>query len=131
MCRLSKFCSVLAFSLSLVFLFQSAALWGQRGASSLNIGNHGIEVHLTDQKGSPLNLIARVEILSRSGMRMAEAYSNREQGVADFEGFSDGTFQLQVSGPNLDTVLQSFQINATEGTHREYVRVELRKVETS
>lgn len=89
-------------------------------------GNHSIEVHLTDQRGQPLNVTVRVQVLTNGGLRMAEAYSNREQGVADFEGFNDGYFQLLITGPEIETVTLAFQIPATEATHREYVRVELK-----
>ena len=91
-------------------------------------GNHSIEVHLTDQKGQPLNVNVRVQVLSNSGMRMAEAYSNREQGVADFDGFNDGSYRLLITGPEIDTVTLAFQIYATENTHREYVKVDLKNI---
>lgn len=86
---------------------------------------------MVNQEGAPLNVSVRVEVLTTGGMKMAEAYSNREQGVAEFEGFNDGEFQVRISGPNLDTVTQSFQVTATEATHREYIRVELKKAETN
>jgi len=113
----------------LLFLFlASTNLAGQRGGSQVQMGNHSIEIHLMNQKGNALNVSARVEVLTEAGMRMAEAYSNREEGVADFDGFNDGYFQLRVTGPEVETVTQSFQIPATEATHREYVRVELKNV---
>ncbi len=96
---------------------------GQRAGNQMSQGNHSIEVHLTDQRGQPLNLTVRVQVLTNEGLRMAEAYSNREQGVADFEGFNDGYYQLQITGPEIETVTLVFQIPATEATHREYVRV--------
>jgi Tfp pilus assembly protein PilF len=115
---------VLIKALSLVLLASYAA--GQRGGSQMQQGNHSIEVHLTDQRGQPLNVTVRVQVLTNEGLRMAEAYSNREQGVADFEGFNDGYFQLLITGPEIETVTLAFQIPATEATHREYVRVELK-----
>jgi len=112
----------------LVVLFLSANLAAQRGGGEMQNGNHSIEVHLTDQRGQPLNVTVRVQVLTRSGLHMAEAYSNREQGVADFEGFNDGYFQLLIAGPEIETVTLPFQIYATEATHREYVKVELKNV---
>ncbi len=99
---------------------------GQRAGNQMSQGNHSIEVHLTDQRGQPLNLTVRVQVLTNEGLRMAEAYSNREQGVADFEGFNDGYYQLQITGPEIETVTLAFQIPATEATHREYVRVDVK-----
>lgn len=101
---------------------------GQRGGGQLQLGNHALEVHIVDQRGRTLNLTVRVQVLSQGGVRMAEAYSNREQGVADFEGFSGGYFQLLVTGPEIEPVTQSFQIDGAEETHREYVRVEVKDV---
>jgi len=101
--------------------------FAQRGGSTLQMGNHSIEIHLTNQRGANLSITAKVEILTEAGMKMAEAYTNREEGVADFEGFNDGLFQLRVSAPDIETITQSFQITATEATHREYIRVEEKK----
>jgi Tfp pilus assembly protein PilF len=116
-------CSLLR-ALPLLLLVGHAA--AQRGGAQMQGGNHSIEVHITDQKGQPLNATLRVQVLSNGGMRLAEAYSNREQGVADFEGFNDGTFRLLITGPEIEPVSVSFQIYATEGTHREYVKVDLK-----
>jgi len=109
-----------------LILFLSADLLGQASAAQRG-GGHSIEVHLTDQKGQPLSAVVRVEVLTESGLRITEAYTNREQGVADFEGFNDGFFQLRISGPEIETVSLEFQIYATESTHREYVRVDLKE----
>jgi Tfp pilus assembly protein PilF len=110
-----------------VMLLVGSYLLGQRGGSTLQMGNHSIEIHLLNERGSALNLNVKVEILTDGGMRMAESYSNREEGVADFEGFNDGVFQLRISGPGIDTVSQTFQITATEATHREYVRIQVKR----
>ena len=99
---------------------------GQRAGNQMSQGNHQIEVHLTDQKGQPLNVTAKVQVLTNEGLRMAEAYSNREQGVAEFDGFNDGYYQLQITGPDIQTTTVAFQIPATEATHREYVMVEIK-----
>jgi Tfp pilus assembly protein PilF len=110
-----------------VLLLLAANLAAQRtSASPMAVGNHTIEVHVTDQGGRPLNVALRVQILSQNGMRLAEAFSNREQGVANFDGMTSGTFQLSISGPNVETVTQAFDVYATEGTHREYIRVEMK-----
>ena len=101
---------------------------GQRPGGPVQMGGHAVEVHLTDQNGRPLNLTVRVQLLTDGGIHLQEAYSNREQGVADFDGLNDGTFQVSVSGPEIETVSQEFQIYATETTHREYVKVELKNV---
>jgi Tfp pilus assembly protein PilF len=110
----------------LFVLIPAMDLAAQRGGSQMQLGNHAIEIHMVNQEGAPLSISVRVEVLTDSGMKMAEAYSNREQGVADFEGFNDGYFQLRVSGPDVETVTQTFQIVATEATHREYIRVDLK-----
>lgn len=109
-----------------LILLISPALGQHAGGSQLQGGNHSVEVHLTDQNGRPLNLTLRIQVLSESGMRLAEAYSNREQGVAEFEGFPSGSFQLLVVGAEIETVTVPFQIYATEGTHREYVKVDVK-----
>jgi superkiller protein 3 len=114
--------------LLLLVVFAPGPLAGQRGGNSVQMGNHSIEVHLTSQKGGTLNVNAKVEILTETGLKMAESYSNREEGVADFEGFNDGYFQLRVSGPGIETVSQSFQITATEATHREYIRIDVKNI---
>ena len=101
---------------------------GQIGGGQIKQGGHSVEVHLTDQKGQALNVTARVEVLSNDGLRMADAYSNREQGVADFEGFNDGFYRLRISGPDIEPVSLQFAIYATESTHREYVTVEVKNV---
>ena len=124
---LSKQLAFLVFATCFPF---ACMLLAQRGGSTLQMGNHSIEIHLTNQRGANLSITAKVEILTEAGMKMAEAYTNREEGVADFEGFNDGLFQLRVSGPNIETVTQSFQITATEATHREYIRIDEKKVET-
>ncbi len=114
-------------ALPLVLLVGHAT--GQRsGGGPVQGGGHAIEVHLTDQKGRPLNVTVRVQLLSNSGIHLQEAYSNREQGVADFDGLDDGIFRLSISGPEIETVTQTFQIYVTENTHREYVKVELKNV---
>src|SRR5579863_2379932 len=64
--------------LSLVLVGGYAA--GQMAGNQMMQGNHSIEVHLTDQNGQALNLTVRVQVLTNEGLRMAEAYSNREQG---------------------------------------------------
>lgn len=117
-------------SLALTVLFLSANLAAQRsgtnggnGAGEMGTGAHSIEVHLTDQNGRPLNVALRVQILSESGNRLAESFSNREQGVADFEGFTSGSFQLSITGPDVEPATQAFEIYPTEATHREYIRV--------
>lgn len=115
---------VLFLTISVCLLVTDAL--AQRGGGQMQLGNHSIEIHIIDQSGAPLNVSLRVEILTEGGQRMAEAYSNREQGVADFEGFNDGNFQLRITGPDIEPVNQGFQIPATEATHREYVRVELK-----
>jgi len=115
-------------SLALVLPLVPLVLEAQRGGSQMQLGNHSIEIHMVNQNGAPLNVSVRVEVLTAGGMRMAEAYSNREQGVADFEGFSDGVFQLRITAPDIETVTQTFEITATEATHREYVRVELKNL---
>jgi len=97
------------------------------GGNQLQIGNHSIEIHVVNQSGRPLDIPVRVEVLSTGGQHMAEAYSNREEGVADFEGFSDGVFQVRITGPGIEPVTQSFQIAATETDHREYIHVELKE----
>lgn len=111
----------------------AANLAAQRGGSGspMQVGNHTIEVHLTDQNGRALNVALRVQILDQGGTRIAEAFSNREQGVADFEGFSTGSFVLSVSGPDVETATQNFDIYATEGTHREYLRVQMKNLAPS
>jgi hypothetical protein len=119
---------LLVLSLALFLPIASLILEAQRGGSQVQLGNYSIEIHMVNQNGAPLNVSVRVEVLTASGMRMAEAYSNREQGVADFEGFSDGTFQLRITGSEMEPVTQSFEITATEATHREYVRVELKNL---
>ncbi len=115
-----------------VLLFLSSNLAAQRsgssggnGAGEMGVGNHSIEVHITDQSGRALSVVLRVQVLSENGMRLAESYSNREQGVADFDGFSSGIFQLSISGPDVETVTQNFQIYPTEATHREFIRVKM------
>ncbi len=95
-------------------------------SSNLTAQSHTIEVHITDQSGRPLNVALRVQLLTRDGLRVAEAFSNREQGVADFGNLGSGSFELSISGPDVETVTQSFDIYPTEGTHREYVRVEMK-----
>src|SRR5947209_2561135 len=117
---------------SLLFLFccvVQLVLFAQRGGNQVQMGNHSIEIHMVTQEGAPLNVSLRVEVLTTGGMKMAEAYTNREQGVAEFEGFNDGDFQVRISGPNIETVTQSFGVTATEATHREYIRVDLKKSE--
>jgi Tfp pilus assembly protein PilF len=94
----------------------------------MQLGNHSIEIHMVNQQGAPLNISVRVEVLTNSGMKMAEAYSNREQGVADFDGFSDGVFQIRISNPEIETVTQTFEIAANEATHREYIRLDLKNL---
>jgi Tfp pilus assembly protein PilF len=111
----------------LVFLSMAGHLLGQTGGSRLQQGNHSIEIHVVGQSGAPLGVMVRVEVLSNSGFHMAEGYSNREQGVTDFEGFSDGLFQVRITGPDIEPTTQRFQIAATEATHREYIRVELKQ----
>ena len=111
-------------SLLFVCLWLVGGLVAQTGGSQLQSGNHSIEIHVVNQTGAPLDTSLRVEVLSTSGLHMAEAYSNREEGVADFGGFSDGLFQVRITGPGIEPVTQTFQIAATEPTHREYVRVE-------
>lgn len=101
--------------------------FGQIGGGTLQMGNHAIEIHLTNQRGGTVDVTVKVEVLTDAGMKMAEAFTNREEGVAEFSGFNDGTYQLRVSGPNINTVTQSFQITATEATHREYVRIDVKK----
>jgi Tfp pilus assembly protein PilF len=119
----------LPFLLTFFLMIVAPAAPAQRpGGGQIQGGNHLVEVHITDQNGRPLNLTLRVQILSESGMHIAEAYSNREQGVADFDGFSAGNFQLLVSGSEIETVTGNFQIYATEETHREYIRVEVKSV---
>jgi len=117
-------------AVALVVLTLSANLAAQRGGtgsgSGMQVGNHYIEVHLTDQSGRPMNVALRVQILDQAGTRLAEAYSNREQGVADFDGFSSGSFQLSITGPDVEPVIQPFEIYATEQTHREYIRVQMK-----
>jgi len=125
--KLSKYNAQFYKSLFVVAL-ACTYLSGQRGGSTLQMGNHSIEIHLVNQRGGALNINVKVEILTDGGMRMAESYSNREEGVADFEGFNDGVFQLRVSGPGIDTVSQSFQITATEATHREYIRIDIKNL---
>ncbi len=115
----------------LVFLSMAGRLSGQAGGSRLQQGNHSIEIHVVNQSGAPLGVMVRVEVLSNSGLHMAEGYSNREQGVTDFEGFSDGLFQVRITGQDIESVTQGFQIAATEATHREYVRVELKQTNSS
>jgi tetratricopeptide (TPR) repeat protein len=123
--NLLKHAGPLCISSFLIF-FLGANSAGQRGGSTMQMGNHAIEIHLTNQRGAALNLTVKVEILTDMGLKMAEAFSNREEGVADFEGFNDGYFQLRVSGPGIETVVQTFQITATEATHREYIRVDVK-----
>jgi tetratricopeptide (TPR) repeat protein len=113
--------------LAFLLMLPSSPAAGQRGGG-VQMGGHSLEVHIVDQKGQTLNLTLRVQVLSQSGMRMAEAYSNREQGVADFEGLTDGIFQLVVAGPEIETVTQTFEIYADEQTDREYVRVNVKNV---
>jgi Tfp pilus assembly protein PilF len=120
-----KFTNYAALSTLILAVFCSRML-GQRGGNQVGQGNHAVEVHLTDQKGKSLNISVKVEVLTQTGLRMAEAYSNHEEGVADFEGFNDGYYQLRVSGPDVETVSLPFQIAATEATHREFVRVDLK-----
>lgn len=116
-----------AFCLTLILILIAAVhLAGQRGGPVVQMGNHSIEIHLTNQRGAALNVNVKVEVLTDMGLKMAEAFSNREEGVADFEGFNDGYFQLRVSGPGIETVTQSFQITATEATHREYIRIDVK-----
>jgi Tfp pilus assembly protein PilF len=117
---------VLLSALPLLFLVIPAA--GQVGGGQLKQGGHSIEVHLTDQKGQPLNVTVHVEVLTDDGLRMADAYSNREQGVADFEGFNDGFYRVRISGPQIEPVNIQFEIYATESTHREYVVLEVKDV---
>src|SRR5271165_6030323 len=112
-----------------VLLFLSSHLAAQgssRSSAGMTAGNHGIEVHITDQNGRALNVVLRVQVLSENGMRLAEGYSNKEQGVADFDGFTSGNFELSISGPDVETTTQDFQIYPTEETHREFVRVQLK-----
>jgi len=99
---------------------------GGNGAGEMGVGNHSIEVHLTDQNGRALNVSLRVQVLSQDGIRLAEAFSNREQGVADFDGFSSGIFELSISGPDVESTTQEFQIYPTEATHREFIRVQMK-----
>jgi tetratricopeptide (TPR) repeat protein len=113
-------------AIALVVLLLSANLAAQRGGASIQSGNHSLEVHLTDMGGRPLNVALRVQILSGNGIRLAESFSNREQGVADFEGFNSGSFRLSISGPDVETTTQDFEIIATEGTHREFIRVQMK-----
>ena len=117
--------SVLCLSLLL-----TGSLAAQVGGSRLQMGNHSIEVHVLNQSGAPLNIPVRVEILSAAGLHMAEAYSNREQGVTDFDGFGDGTFLVRVTGPEIEPVTQSFTLGGTEGNHREYVQVKLKDTDS-
>lgn len=111
-----------------LILFCSSHLQAQVaiGGGQEHGGAHGVEVHLTDQHGDALSVIVKVEVLTDSGLRIAEAYTNREQGVADLQGFNDGFFKLRISGPEIETVNLDFEIYATESTHREYVRVDLK-----
>lgn len=120
------------FAIASVVLFLSVSLMAQStGTGSLESGNHSVEVHITDQNGRPLNVALRVQILSQTGMRLAEAFSNREQGVADFDGFPGGSFQLSISGVDVETVTQAFDIYPTEGTHREFIRVQMKNLSPS
>ena len=73
-----------------------------------------------------MNLTLRIQVLSESGMRLAEAYSNREQGVAEFDGFPSATSSCWSRATEIETVTVPFQIYATEGTHREYVKVDVK-----
>jgi tetratricopeptide (TPR) repeat protein len=117
------------FAIGLAVVLSCANLTAQRGTTGgtgMNVGSHTIEVHLTDQNGRPLSVALRVQIFSESGNRLAEAFSNREQGVADFEGFTSGSFMLSISGPDVETVTQNFEIYATEATHREFIRVQMK-----
>jgi len=111
-----------------LILFCAPSLSAQAGSASgqEHGGAHSVEIHLTDQRGDALNVIVKVEVLSNSGLRIAEAYTNHEQGVADLAGFNDGFYKLRVSGPEIETVSLDFEIYATESTHREYVRVDLK-----
>ena len=116
-------------AVALVLLLLSSGLAAQRSGTAggdVGGGNHSLEVHVTDQSGRPLSVALRVQVLSENGMRLAEAYSNREQGVADFDGLTSGNFQLSVSGPDVETATQAFAIYLTEGTHREYIRVQMK-----
>jgi Tfp pilus assembly protein PilF len=122
----SRLC-LLTFAFAWVVLISSANIIAQStGAGELQSGDHAMEVHITDQHGRPLNVALRVQILSQTGLRLAEAFSNREQGVADFNGLSSGAFQLSISGPDVETATQAFEIYPTEGTHREYIRVQMK-----
>ena len=114
-----------------VCLWLVGNLVAQTGAGQLQMGNHSIEIHVVNQSGAPIDASLRVEVLSTSGLHMAEAYSNREEGVANFDGFSDGVFQVRITGPGIEPITQSFQVAATEATHREYVRVERKDINSS
>ena len=119
---------VAAFILVLLLSSNLAAQRGGLGGGAGGTGNHSLEVHVTDQTSRPLNVALRVQLLSENGMRLAEAYSNKEQGVADFDGLTSGNFQVSVSGVDVETVTQNFQIYPTEGVHREYIRVQMKNL---
>ncbi|MBV9183310.1 MAG: tetratricopeptide repeat protein [Acidobacteria bacterium] len=119
--------NTLTLSWFLLSLLLIPNLQAQRGGNTVQLGGHSLEIHILNESGAPLNLSLRVEVLASGGYHIAEAYSNREQGVAEFEGLADGIFQVRISGLEIEPVVSSFQIVPTESMHREYVRIDLKK----
>jgi Tfp pilus assembly protein PilF len=94
------------------------------GVFAQGASTHKLEIHVTLTTGVPISSVVRVQVLDLNGTPIAEAYTNRKEGVAEFQNFfSEGTYRLLISGANIETTTAETQIVPTETDHREYVRV--------
>ncbi len=90
--------------------------------------NVRIEIQLTDENSQPLNNIQAMVEISSMGTPVDRTFSNLD-GRASFnlQPGNSNSYQITISGVQIETTTASFQLYPTESTHNERVEVKFKK----
>jgi Flp pilus assembly protein TadD len=85
-----------------------------------------IEVRLLTEDSRPLPIQAMVELSGIGGGTIQQGFTDPE-GRASFSVPNGKTYQIKVSGANIESASSQFEVNSGENFHNESVTVRLRK----
>lgn len=86
-----------------------------------------LEIQVTGENSHNLNMQLSIELVSNSSRQMNNTTFTDSTGHAQFSVSGPGTYQVKVSGPNIeDTTSANIFIEQDETVHHEYVAVKLK-----